>query len=130
MNVRLIHQSRLGILPLLGAPGITPSDRRGKADIETTSQVTSNCHVNLPASRRHDDVLVVLVDTIQKSGDETRVNRYSSTRNRSHLHHSAENHRSDLLKTPISFFAGFHQNMEKYRQLGPTIISFYIGGLG
>lgn len=93
---RLIHQSRLGILPLLGALGITLSDRRGKADIETKSHVTSNCHVNLPASgRRHDEVLEVLVDTIQKSGEETRVNRYSSTRHRSQLHQTTGNHRSD-----------------------------------
>jgi hypothetical protein len=39
--------------------------------------------------------LEVLVDTIQKSGEETRVNRYSSTRHRSQLHQTTGNHRSD-----------------------------------
>lgn len=73
---RLIHRSRLGILPLLGALGITSPDRRGKADIETTSHVTSKCQVNLPASgRRHEEVLEALVDTIQKVGNETRVHQ-------------------------------------------------------
>lgn len=76
---KLIHQSRLGILPLLGAPDIAPSDQRChrcKEDVEKTAHVTSYCRVNLPSiGRYHEEVLEEIVGTIRKAGHVIHVNQ-------------------------------------------------------
>lgn len=115
--------------------GNNTPDRRSKADIETTSHVTSNCQVNLLASgRRHEEVLEALMDTIQKVGNESRVNKvFPDTFLRPDIVVSSTTP-PNIIDVTIPFdapdlFAGLDQKIEKYRQLWRTII-FYIGGLG
>jgi hypothetical protein len=136
---KLIHQSRLGILPLLGAPGIAPPDRRCrrcKEDIETTAHVTSHCRVNLPSiGRRHDEVLEEIVSTIRKAGHDIQVNQVfgdSSLRPDIVVFSTTPPTIIDLtvpFDAPESLAAGYNRKVEKYGQLGPTL-PFVIGALG
>jgi hypothetical protein len=75
----LIHQTRLGLLPLHGAPGYQPSDkscRKCGRQLETTTHVLNACPNNLPCmTLRHDAVLTRLNATLTRAGHTTRVNK-------------------------------------------------------
>jgi hypothetical protein len=136
---KLIHQSRLSILPLFGTPGLSAPDkrcRRCREEAETTSHVTSHCRCNLPLiGRRHDSVLAELAKAIRKAGHNIEVNRVFP----------GTNLRPDIVVTsttpciiidltitfdaPESLHAGHERKVEKYGSLGPTL-PVVIGALG
>jgi hypothetical protein len=136
---KLIHRSRLSILPLLGTPGISAPDsrcRRCKTGAETTSHVTSHCPVNLPEiTRRHDAILEELANVIRKAGHTVRVNlAFPGTMLRPDVVVTSTTPQIIIdLTIPFdateSLQAGFDRKVAKYGHLGPTL-PLVLGALG
>ena len=135
----LIHQARLGILPLHGVPGYQPSNkscRRCGCPMETTAHVLNACPNGMAAmTERHDGVLARLAKSIEKAGHTTRINR---SWGEDHL-------RPDLVITsmdpitiidvtvpfdePANLLAAHARKVQKYSHLGSTL-PFVVGSLG
>ncbi len=136
---KLIHRSRLSILPLFGTPGISAPDkkcRRCRTDAETTSHVTSHCRVNLPEiGRRHDAILLELAKIICRAGHTIRVNQvFPDTTLRPDIVITSATPQLIIDVTipfdaPESLQAGFDRKVAKYGHLGPTL-PVVIGALG
>ncbi len=97
---KLLHHSRLPILPLLGKPGISAPDIRYRwcrADAETTSHVISHYRVDLPEiGHRHYTILEELARTIRRAGHTVRVNQvFPDTTLRPDIVNTLAHHRLD-----------------------------------
>ena len=97
---KLLHHSRLPILPLLGKPGISAPDKRYRwcrADAETTSHVISHSRVDLPEiGHRHYTILEELTRTIRRAGHTVRVNQvFPDTTLRPDIVNTLAHHRLD-----------------------------------
>ena len=136
---KLIHRSRLSILPLLGTPGISAPDSRGrscKTGAETTSHVTSHCPVTLPEIKRsHDAILEELANIIRKAGQTVRVNlAFPGTMLRPDVVVTSTTPHIIIDLTipfdaPESLQPGFDRKLVKYGHLCPTL-PLVIGALG
>ncbi len=125
---KLLHRSRLSILPLFYTPGITAPDKRCRADTETTSHVTSHWRVSLPEIwRRHDAILEELANIIRKAGHTVRVNLvFPDTILRPEVVLTSTTPQLIIGVTvpfdaPESLQAGFDRKVAKYWHLDPTL---------
>lgn len=134
-----IHQARLGILPLHGAPRDQPSNKRCRrcgCPLETIAHVLNACPTVMAArTERHDGFLDRLEKSIEKAGHKARINRsWGFCRLRPDLVITSMDPIIIIDVTvpfdePDNLFAAHAEKVRKYSHLGPTL-PFVVGFIG